>query len=74
MIASPRATAILHFLRSYHANNGYAPTYREIAEGVELKTTSTVTYHLKKLEKAEAIRWDKDRNGARITRGIVILE
>lgn len=34
----------------FHAENGYAPSVREIGEAVGLKSPSTVHFHLKKLE------------------------
>ena len=37
---------IVHF----RAENGYAPSVREIGEAVGLKSPSTVHFHLKKLE------------------------
>lgn len=46
-----RADAILHFIDSYKAEHGYAPTIREIAAGVGLASASTVHGHLVRMEK-----------------------
>ena len=40
---------IVSFIVDYISQNGYAPTAREIGEGVGLKSTSSVNYHMKQL-------------------------
>ncbi len=42
---------ILQYIKEYTAENGYAPSVREIGEAVGLKSTSTVHGHLTRLEK-----------------------
>lgn len=39
------------FVRDFIADHGYSPSYREIADGVGLRSTSTVLYHLDVLAK-----------------------
>jgi SOS-response transcriptional repressor LexA len=68
---NPRTTAILDYLRTYHAAHGYAPTLAEIAEGVGMHSAPSVGPHLDKLVAAGAIRCDTHENGTRVTRGIV---
>jgi repressor LexA len=46
---------ILEFINYTLKNDGYSPSVREIGEAVNLKSTSTVQYHLKKLEKKGVI-------------------
>ena len=40
----------LEFLRSYIADRGYAPTLRDIAEHIGVKSPSTAHFHLERLE------------------------
>jgi repressor LexA len=46
-----KAQEILDFINFTLKNDGYSPSVREICEAVNLKSTSTVQYHLNKLEK-----------------------
>lgn len=46
----PTPTRILLFIAKFVRDNGYPPTMREMATGVWVSSTSTVRYHLKKLE------------------------
>ena len=43
-------TRILDFISEYTAQNGYAPTYREIQQSAGVKSVSTVHYYVKLLE------------------------
>ena len=38
------------FIKNYIADKGYPPTVREICQGINIKSTSTISYYLKKLE------------------------
>lgn len=49
---------IYDFLVLYTDNKGYPPSVREICEAVNLKSTSTVHGHLKRLEKKGLIKRD----------------
>jgi SOS-response transcriptional repressor LexA len=40
---------ILQFIQNKLENEGYSPSIREIAEEVNLKSTSSVQYHLNNL-------------------------
>lgn len=51
-----RQVAILEFIRRHIREQGYSPTIREISSAVGIPSTSTVRYHLKKLEAAGEIR------------------
>ena len=44
-----RDLEILDFIKSYIAQYGYAPSYREIGEGVNMRSNSTVYSHVQKL-------------------------
>lgn len=65
---SPRQAKILDFIRGYTREHGYPPAIREIGFGVGISSTSVVDYHLRKLEKANAIRRDAD-----VSRGITLV-
>ena len=52
---SNKAQEILEFINFTLKNDGYSPSVREIYEAVNLKSTSTVQYHLNKLEKKGVI-------------------
>jgi repressor LexA len=52
---SNKENEILAFINYTLKNDGYSPSVREIGEAVNLKSTSTVQYHLKKLEKKGVI-------------------
>lgn len=49
---------IYEFLKLYTENKGYPPSVREICEAVNLRSTSTVHGHLKRLEKKGLIKRD----------------
>ena len=49
---------IYEFLKTYTENKGYPPSVREICEAVNLRSTSTVHGHLKRLEKKGLIKRD----------------
>jgi len=48
-MVSKKQEEILNYIDKTIKSNGYSPTVREICEAVDLKSTSTVQYHLKKL-------------------------
>ncbi len=53
---TPRRRQILEFIERHTQKFGYPPTVREIGEGVQLSSPSTVHAHLKQLEKSGFIR------------------
>jgi len=52
------------FIESYIIENNYSPSVREIGEFLGLDSTSSVVYHLKKLEKMGKITRDGNKNRA----------
>jgi repressor LexA len=58
---SRRQREILDFWEAYKRDNGYAPSYREIAEGVGLASVSSVAYQVRQLEKAGYIAREPGR-------------
>lgn len=49
---------IYNFLKTFAGNKGYPPSVREICDAVNLKSTSTVHGHLKRLEKKGFVKRD----------------
>ena len=41
---------ILDFIRDFTAENGFAPSIREIGNAVGLQSTASVSYHLRQLQ------------------------
>ena len=62
---SSKRDEILHFLTKFTAENGYAPSVREICAAVGLQSTATVHYHLNALRQDGLIEMDgmKKRRG-----------
>ena len=56
-----RRERIFEFLQDYQRQNGFAPTVREICEGVGLRSPSTVHYHLSALRQAGRIGGQTER-------------
>ena len=52
---SNKREEILRFLTQFVAENGYAPSVREICAAVGLQSTATVHYHLGALREAGLI-------------------
>ena len=64
-----RRDKILAFIKQYRADNGFAPTYREIAQACNIASTSSIKHHLVRLEADGLIT--QRRN---IPRGIVVVQ
>ena len=58
MEVSDKQLEIYEFLKIYTENKGYPPSVREICEAVNLRSTSTVHGHLKRLESKGLIKRD----------------
>ena len=61
---STKQGEILDFLRRFAAENGYAPSVREICAAVGLKSTASVHYHLNELKRQGLIGMDENKNRA----------
>jgi len=55
---------VYDFIASFIDENRYPPTIREIGDKLQLDSTSSVVYHLKKLEKQGKITRDNNKNRA----------
>lgn len=72
---TPRQAQLLAFIRGYIAENGYAPTYREMAVGIGMKATSkAVTYGMVQalIAQGKIIPARKLRSGRSVYQGIQI--
>ena len=59
---STKRGEILQFLREYIGENGYAPSVREIMDGVGLHSTASVHYHLAALQESGEISMVGNKN------------
>ncbi len=67
-----RQQRILDFIRDFIAENTYPPTVREIGKGINVKSTSLVTYYLERLEERGLLTRDRDvSRGIRLAEGLV---
>ena len=55
---------VYNYIVEFIGSNGYPPTVREICNHVKLDSTSSVVYHLKKLEEAGKIIRNGNKNRA----------
>jgi len=53
---SDKAEQILRFVNQFIQENGYSPSVREIGEGVGLRSTASVSYHLQALQSKGLLR------------------
>lgn len=61
---SNKREEILAYLKDFSARYGYAPSVREIMQGVGLKSTASVHYHLHSLSDSGVIEVDGAKNRA----------
>ena len=59
---SSKREEILQYLEQYISENGYAPSVREIMEGVGLHSTASVHYHLEALRDSGKISMKGNQN------------
>lgn len=59
---------ILNYIKVYIWEHSYPPTVREIGNGVELKSTSSVQAHIKKLIELGELETDAEVNSPRALR------
>ena len=59
---SGRRAEIVEFITCFTVANSYAPTIREIAKGVGLRSTDAVAFHLERLRGQGKVTWVKGRN------------
>ena len=64
MKLTPMQKKIYDYIRAYRQEHGYTPAVREIMPAMNLKSTSTVHFHLKNLEKAGLIAMEPGKSRA----------
>ena len=64
MRTSTKREEILRFLQEFTAENGYAPTVREICAATGLRSTASAYYHLQALAEEGRIRLDESKKRA----------
>lgn len=55
---------LLNFIKSYVDENGYPPTVREMCRAIKVNSTSTIAYHLSRLEDIGSIKKNPNKNRA----------
>lgn len=66
---SARRELVMAFIKSYVAEHGYPPNYREIAKGTGLRSNAGVAHHLEAL-----IREGRIRREPMAARAITVVE
>lgn len=72
MPLTPKQHMVLKFLKDYHGQHEYMPTYREICKGVGFKSTNSVHKLINQLDHKGHIKRFK-QNGGCTTRAIEII-
>ncbi len=65
---------VYEFIESYMKKNSYPPSVRDMCEGLNISSTATVVYHLRKLERQGKLVRGKQKNRAIDLRGEKINE
>lgn len=55
---------LLNFIKKYVDDNGYPPTVREMCRAIKVNSTSTIAYHLARLEDEGSIKKNPNKNRA----------
>jgi repressor LexA len=53
---SEKQSELLDFIKQYANDHGFAPTFKEMMDGLNVRSKNTVSKHLESLEKAGMIR------------------
>lgn len=54
--SSDKSEKIVEFVRQFALENGYPPSIREIGQAVGLRSTASVSYHLRQLQESGALQ------------------
>lgn len=57
-----RRKEIIRYIAAYRGEKGYPPTVREIMDGVQVKSTSTMYGYLQRLERDGFLTMERDKN------------
>lgn len=69
-VPTPKQKAVLDFMHAYQARKGFAPSRREIAEGLGLSSVATVQEHVESLVEKGLV----DRTPERTARGLSLTQ
>ncbi|MFH0815023.1 MAG: transcriptional repressor LexA [Candidatus Falkowbacteria bacterium] len=61
-ILTKRQAELLNFVKTFQKDYGYSPSYREIGQGLGLKSTATVAGHLQTLKKKAYLKFFENEN------------
>jgi len=64
MAENEKRNEILQFVQTYVAQRGFGPSIREICDGVRLKSTATVHYHLRLLAEQGFLKMENGKKRA----------
>lgn len=59
-----KTAEVLEFIESFMEENSYPPSVRDMCKGLNIASTATIVYHLKKLEKQGKLSREKQKNRA----------
>lgn len=71
---SKRDQEVYNFIKAFVLKNNLVPSFREIAEGVNLKSISSVNYHMKSLIKAGYIIPYEEKSIRYSVKGLKVVE
>ena len=71
---SKRETEVYVFIKDFINKKQYSPSFREILKNTEYKSTDSIHCAIKKLNRLNYIKIDKDENGNVISRSIRIIK
>ena len=66
---TPKQKRIFDYIVAYIADNGYAPTYRDIMKKFHLRSTSSIARYMTQFEQQELIYKRHGRNREFVIRG-----
>jgi len=55
---------VLEFIKDFMEKNSYPPTVRDMCKGLNISSTATIVYHLRKLESQGKLSREKQKNRA----------
>ena len=62
MALTRRQKDVLDFIAGYQVENGYNPSYEEIARGLKLSSIATVHKHISALAKKNYLSWGANQS------------
>ena len=63
-VKKDQTTRVYEFIEEFIKKNSYPPSVRDMCAGLNISSTATIVYHLRKLEEQGKLKRDKQRNRA----------